>query len=315
MGSFSDIGGRNLYALNKGSVLGPTLFLIYVNSMTNLQLHGKLKLYADDTMIFYSDMTVMDIRRDIQADLMLIEDWMRQHKLTANVDKSSVLWMGRGAKGNDEGDMRLEGGVLRAVEKVKFLGLEIDRALTWKEQVAKITKKIAAPIGVLKRLSYCVPKRFLRSLYFSLIHSHIQYLNIIWGSACKNVLRPLEILQNKAIKNLYALDRMYPTLLLYRNFNIPSVSDIYYLQNVVFIHQIINNTKHSNINVNFRENIHQHYTRNRNNIDLPNIRTRLGESSIYFHGMRLYNNLPFEFKSMGLNCFKNTVKNYRRMIR
>lgn len=101
--------------------------------------------------------------------------------------------------------------VINNSSSIKFLGLTIDETLSWKEHIMKLKQKIVRPVGILKRLNDFVPKNVIRSIYFALIHSHLQYLTLIWHSTSKNNLKILQILQNKAIKNIYSLNNLYST--------------------------------------------------------------------------------------------------------
>ena len=134
---------------------------------------------------------------------------------------------------------------------IKYLGLYVDETLSWDKHIATLKSKLLAPIGILKRLSYTVPKYLLRSVYFSLIHCHIQYLTILWYPTNKKLVEPLQVLQNRAIKNVYSLPLRYSTEYLYVNFNITPLANIYKYQISLYIHQVILGCRRSNLNFNF----------------------------------------------------------------
>ena len=97
-------------------------------------------------------------------------------------------------------EINFNNGKLTHSPHVKFLGLIVDSQMTWSEHIDALRRKIAGPVGVLDRLSYTLPKHLLRSVYFALIHSHIQYLSVIWNNPYQNLTKTITILQKKAIK-------------------------------------------------------------------------------------------------------------------
>ena len=81
------------WGVPQGSILGPTLFLVYVNSISKLKLKSKIKLYADDTILVYSDVSVNTIKENIKNDLNIVEQWLCSHKLSLNIKKSSYMFI------------------------------------------------------------------------------------------------------------------------------------------------------------------------------------------------------------------------------
>ena len=81
-----------------------------------------------------------------------------------------------------------------------FLGIVIDRKLTWKQHVQHISNKISKTVALLRLLRHIFPKKNLKLIYMSLIYSYLNYCNIIWGGACNSVLQPIYILQKKSYK-------------------------------------------------------------------------------------------------------------------
>lgn len=159
----------------------------------------------------------------------------------------------------------------------------------------------------MRKLSYTVPHYLLRSVYFSLIHSHLQYLAVLWFTAGVKV-NALKTLQNKAIKNIYSVPPRYSTENLYKNFNIMSVEKIYKYQVCLYIHQVIHKTRHSNITFEFRNEFHNYNTRIKNHINVTQVSSKFASLSIYVTGVTLYNQLPNHVKNYSTKKFKLYIR-------
>lgn len=291
----------------QGSILGPSLFLLYINSISCLSLDGKIKLYADDTVLVYTGNNSSTIKAQIQNDLTKLEQWLVTHKLTLNVKKSSYMFIQK-HKNEDRSSIDFGTKKLEYSSTIKYLGLYLDETLSWQAHTEILRKKLSAPIGILKRLSYSVPKYLVRSLYFCLIHCHLQYLTVLWYPTFQNLVKPLKILQNKAIKNIYNLPIRYNTDMLYKNFNIMPLENIYKFQVSFYIHQIICKTRHSNLTLDLRSDIHNYNTRQSNYINLLRFSSTNGQNSIFYRGVTIYNNIPLEIRALDTNRFKLITK-------
>ena len=295
----------------QGSILGPTLFLIYINSLSKLQLKGGLRLYADDALLLYFNKSNDNIQQGILQDLDMVSKWLRSHILTLNIDKSSFMFIANKNKNQHVlKNLVFNNQTLKNVNVIKYLGLYIDQCMTWENHINHIQNKIAPPIGILKRLSYTVPAYLLRSVYFSLIHSHLQYLVLAWYPTCEKYVKNLRILQNKAIKNIYSLPHRFRTKSLYTNYNIVNLDNMYNLQVCLYIHGILSKSRHSNLSLNIRNQFHEYYTRQQDHIELPTAQSRFMRNSILYRGAKIYNNLPPSFKPLHMKQFKKKIKSH-----
>ena len=293
----------------QGSILGPTLFLLYINSVANLELRGKIRLYADDTIIAYFGDSVDDLNVDMKSDLVKIERWLINHKLSLNIEKSGYMFVSS-QRVLDQPSLDFGNNQLKYCHNIKYLGLLIDETLTWDEHINKLKNKLYAPVGILKRLSYSIPSHLLRSVYFSLIHSHLQYLAVLWYLTSKYLINPIKTLQNRAIKNIYGLPLRYPTELLYRKYNIMSLEQIYKYQICTFVHHNLHGTRHTNISMRLRNTVHNHGTRHQNDIDLLRASTKYGKNSVFYRGASVYNSVPLNLRCLNFSQFRLKIKKH-----
>lgn len=293
----------------QGSVLGPIMFLIYINSIGNLNLKGNIKLFADDTTIIYFSDNILQLENDIKYDLNIVFKWLQLYKLTLNFNKSTYMLISK-KNSNKQLISKLifNSQIINYSKTVKFLGLYLDENLSWKYHIQNLRTKISPLIGILYKIRHFVPLKYLKNIYFCLIYSKIQYLISIWGSAYRTNLTPLKKLQNKVIKCIHNLPSLEPTINLYQPRGYLDLKNIYKLKISVLIQSINFQIKNSDIKLLKSISIHQHETRQCNDFQIAKIKSNFGKRSILHEGINIYNKLPTFLKNIReIKKFKNKL--------
>lgn len=172
-------------------------------------------------------------------------------------------------------------------------------------------KKIQPATFALHRLRYTLHQEAILDIYNAYILSHLLYMNPIWSNAANFKIKELEVIQNKAVKAMYGRSRLHPTDTLYIDTKIIPLRQIINIQIALLIFKIKNNYIKHNFNIDFRHNIHEHNTRQLNNIELPNVTTNTGLSTILYRGSQIFNNLPQQIKkTTSIGKFKHAIKQF-----
>ena len=157
-------------------------------------------LFADDTNVFYSDTSVKSLNQVLNNELIKVTEWLQANKLTLNIKKTQViLFKAKNKKIKEPLTFRINGEEIKQESSTKFLGINIDSKLIWKQHIAYIQDKISKITGILCKTRHYVSLKVLRMLYYALIYPYLHYGNIIWAKKYQSSLDPLIKLQKKII--------------------------------------------------------------------------------------------------------------------
>ena len=187
----------------QGSVLGPLLFLIYINDLNGVVNFSKIHHFADDTNILYASNSLKDINKKINRDLKSIAEWLKANKISLNSGKTElVLFRSKDKKFTKNMNFRISGQKINMISQTKYLGLILDEHLTFKYHLQNLKLKLNRANCLLSKIRYYVKFPLLRTIYYALFDSHLRYGCQIWGQRRNEYIESIEKTQNKAIQIL-----------------------------------------------------------------------------------------------------------------
>ena len=258
----------------QGSILGPLLFILYVNDITGTSNVLDFILFADDTTILYSHENIESQISVVNAELEEVSNWFKTNKLSVNASKTNYMILGTShmtsVKAQQHFNVILDDTVLDRVKCTKFLGVLIDENLTWKCHIDCVSKTLSRNIDIMNKLKYFIPGRILYSLYCTFILPYVNYGILIWGNTCKVYLDKLIKLQKWAIRTISNSHYRSHTQPLFAKHNILKVNDMYSLELGVFMYKYSTNDLPGIFNDYFtkRSDIHGYQTRHVNDLNL-----------------------------------------------
>ena len=235
----------------QGSVLGPLLFLLYINDLPNISNKLKFFLFADDTNIYYESTDLVELETTINKEIKKLSLWLNINRLALNIGKTNFAIFRANRPLYHNVTLLMNKKAIEQKEVVKYLGILVDEHLNWKHQTINISKKVSRGIGIVCKLSKCMNIQLLKCIYYSLVYSHLSYGIHVWGSACSTELKDLLILQKKAVRimtgNRYYQKHGEPGPLphsspLFKELEILKLDDIFKLNVSKFIYSSLSHT-------------------------------------------------------------------------
>ena len=190
------------HGVPQGSVLGPLLFLLYINDLNKAMKYCRTIHFADDTSLLLKHKSLKKMKKQLNFDLHNLSKWLDANKISLNASKTELLIFRHPRKKiNYILKVKLNGKLLRPSNYVKYLGMYIDSNLNWNVNTNILAAKLSRSLGMLSKIRHYVNLETLRSIYFAIFSSHLLYGSIVWAqnSDSQNVRR-ISRLQNRALR-------------------------------------------------------------------------------------------------------------------
>ncbi len=299
-GSSSDIKNV-LCGIPQGTVLGPLLFLLYINDLPNSVQQSRAKLFADDSNLFVIDNSLQTLYNKANSELASLSRWISSNKLHINYDKTTYILFDQVKKAPGTIvdstvsvlPLQINNHTIGRERYVKYLGVYIDDKLEWTEHITHVTKKVSSLTGILYRTKTALPYKCKKDIYFALVHSVLTYCVEAYGNVVKSKLGPLVVKCNRLLRLLQSKPRRTPLRELYSQYDIVPFCHLFEFHTLRFIHKCLHATATTpNIVKNWFQrgiDLHSHNTRHSANFVLN---SAINPKSISFLGPVLWSKLP-----------------------
>ena len=300
------------YGVPQGSLLGPLLFVIYINDLPSCLKNTHISLYADDTVIYCSGANPKEIKKALQEDLERVVNWMEINRLVLNKEKTKGMLFGTRQRLEAVANFHItiSGTNVEMDSKFTYLGVTLDEELKWKAHAEDVHKKVSKRLGLLRRIRSSLTLQAAQAVYKCIIEPIFSYADTAWGELPESSITSLQRLQNRATK-IVTCQKSTRTA---RNIvNWPVLESLRKIHQCILVYKCLWNFVPIHLKNYFKVNndVHNYNTRQRRNIHPNKTNLVLGGRTFKNSGRLAFNSLPSEIKeASSLAIFKCLLKGH-----
>lgn len=276
----------------QGSILGPLLFLLYINDLADVSDKLFALLFADDSNMFITGKNIDELIDSMNIEMEKVIDWLNVNKLSLNLKKTHyMIFRKRRAKVEIKNKLCINGTVISMERKTKFLGIYIDENLLFKDHVMYVKGKLSRSLGILYKSKKFFDSETLLMLYNSFIYPHFTYCLAVWGNTCRSYLSPIISLQDKAIRLISGAKRDHDMSTLYNKYKLLEFGRIYLYSVQCFMYKFHHNLLPKVFDNFFIRNseVHQRDTKSRQLLHVPLAHCEARSISVLISGVKCFN--------------------------
>jgi hypothetical protein len=298
----------------QGSILGPLLFLVYINDLSKFSTIMSALLFADDSNLFVSGPSLAALEVIINDEMPKLVTWLTANRLSLNIGKTHLMVFGK--KKNytmDDINVKINTQSLEVVSKSKFLGVIIDNKLTWKDHTLYISKKISRSIAILSLAKKYLNKPTMIQLYYSFVFPYIYYCNLAWGGASDSILWPIFKNQKIALRIVSNTPRRESTIDFCKSHQILRLPQVHQNAIGLFMFKFKNSLLPAIFSDFFSQNQdnHSHNTRNASKLRNRLSKTLVGTKFVTNSGVNFWNILETNITTtLKIGSLKKLLKTY-----
>ena len=300
----------------QGSIFGPILFICYTNDMYEIFQDCKIVSYSDDSQILVSAKSEKQVKTKLEEVTKLAQKWYTENSLLNNAGKTEVMLIStHRRKEAIKIDVTEEGNKkqLEMQRSVKILGVYLDEEMKWTRNVNEINKKARNATRNLQRVNHILPFKSKLILYNSLVASHFNYCDTIWGGCNQINKNKLQRTQNLAIKSILGMKKDAPSETALKQAHMLNLQDKREIHEAVFTQKALTGRQPTAIISEYQQyrSLKNNRSADRKILTIPKHKTENFKNSPIYRTIKTWNNMPQELKEAENTNFKARCQKYK----
>lgn len=274
------------HGVQQGSVLGPLMFIIYVNDLpAHIHKPGiHPRLFADDLAILSAHHDCNVLKSLVDDSAIQVLSWTKDNYLVINKSKTQTLHFSL---------------ALEEHNYVQFLGVLLDNRLNWDAHINGLLSRLSTGIYLLRKIRQCVSKQILINVYYAYFYCHLNYGVLLWGNSSSS--KRVFVLQKRALRVMFGMKWRQSCRLTFVENGLLTLPALYVYRCILHIRTNLSQQK-------LGSDVHDHVTRNVSMLRWQRARLTKSQNFVDILGIKLYNNVPNDLKALTDNTFKFKVK-------
>lgn len=294
---------KNTLGVPQGSILAPTLFILFTNDINKTCINSdKVILYADDTNLLVRQKTIETLVQKCNTTSIELSRWCSDNGLILNKNKTFYMQFLTKPMSSDYSLLiKTCHQSTQSIDNIKFLGLFFDPKLTWEVHINSVCSKLSEVCYIIIYMKNTVSEAILKTLYYGLVQSTLQYGLIFWGSSAH--INKAFIVQKKILRCMAGISPLATCKPLFKKFKILTLPCLYIFQLIMHIHTNRNHFTKNN-------EMHLYNTRNCHMIHQPFARLNISQNDPTYIGIKCYNKVKFFETTDTTNTCKNKLNTF-----